>query len=305
MDGTEPEPEPEPEPPEPQVDLIQRMAIEMEQLRRALGSQDEQLAALRHEMRASPRARRPDADDDGSGDEGRRRRFGCCGGRPAAGARRRRGAAQPEPEPESDASDEQQNQEQQEAERARRRRRFRRLEGRGLGRAGSAASLEARSPSPRAASDADQQLDTALGLRLQLARMRLAFASLAHGRLGAESEVHCALDIDVLTLVGRQVGRATEQRQASEELVAALKHAVNTAPPRDAVPVPAVWRAVDGAMSVGAAEGFVSRESFVGTLEDVTAHVRGGAVAMYVLDATMLRRVRQRHFLDLQRCPSR
>ena len=69
MDGTEPEPEPEPdmepepepEPPEPQVELIQRMATEMEQLRRALGSQDQQLAALRHEIRASPRARRPDA----------------------------------------------------------------------------------------------------------------------------------------------------------------------------------------------------------------------------------------------------
>eukprot|EP01045_Picozoa_sp_COSAG04_P009781 COSAG04_NODE_579_length_12424_cov_20.826369_11_plen_81_part_01 len=81
MDGTEPEPEPEPDMAQPQVELIERMAIEMEQLRRALGSQDEQLAALRHEMRASPRARRPDAADDSSGDEGRRRRFGCCGGR--------------------------------------------------------------------------------------------------------------------------------------------------------------------------------------------------------------------------------
>jgi hypothetical protein len=125
----------------------------------------------------------------------------------------------------------------------------------------------------------------ALATRLQLAQQRLAFASLAHVRLGADSVAALCIDTDVLVQTGARFGLQTEQRHASEDLLMVLRSALDSAPPRDSTPAPAAWAELERAMQIASSQAWMPRNQFVGFIERVTEHMRG-----WRLDAVMLER---------------
>ena len=63
-----------------------------------------------------------------------------------------------------------------------------------------------------------------------------------------------------------------------------LRVALGSAPPRDAMPAPAVWGELDGAMRIAATYGSVPREQFRTIVGNITGQMRGWRLDEVMLD---------------------